>query len=197
MVAHGADRHLKPHRWSERDANPLEIHINVTHAADPIPRWYALRTRSRHEKLVRQQLSKKGIEQLLPTVTRLSQWKDRKKEIEVPLFAGYCFARFRWTERLPVLQVPGVVNAVGGGSQPEPIPEEQIQSLKTLMVSTLPFDRYPYLREGMTVEVARGPLKGAQGILVRKQKPYRLVISVHLIQQSASIEIDSSDIAPL
>ncbi len=176
---------------------PLTNKPEVSQEADLTHRWYALRTRSRHEKLVRQQLSNKGIEQLLPTVTRLSQWKDRKKEIEVPLFAGYCFARFPWTERLPVLQVPGVINVVGGGSQPEPIPEEQIQALKTLMVSTLPFDRYPYLREGMRVEVRRGPLKGAQGILVRKEKPYRLVISIHLIQQSAAVEIDSSDIAPI
>lgn len=45
-------------------------------------RWYALRTKSRHEKLVRDQLDKRGIEPLLPTVKRLSQWKDRKKEIE-------------------------------------------------------------------------------------------------------------------
>jgi transcription antitermination factor NusG len=56
--------------------------------------WYALRTKSRHEKVVRDQLDKQGIEPLLPTVKRLSQWKDRKKEIEVPLFSGYCFVRF-------------------------------------------------------------------------------------------------------
>ena len=50
--------------------------------------WYAVRTRSRHEKLVRDQLEKQGIEPLLPTVKRLSQWKDRKKEIEVPKKKG-------------------------------------------------------------------------------------------------------------
>jgi len=44
---------------------------------------YALRIRSRHGKLVHEQLVNQGIEQLLPTVKRLSQWKDRKKEIEV------------------------------------------------------------------------------------------------------------------
>ncbi len=160
-------------------------------------RWYALRTRSRHEKVVRDQLTQKGIEQLLPTVKRLSQWKDRKKEIEMPLFSGYCFARFPWTDRLPVLQVAGVVNVVGSGHRPEPIPEEQIQSLMTLMVSTLPYNRHPYLHVGMPIEVARGPLKGTQGILVRKEKAYRLVISVHLIRQSAAVEIDASDIAPM
>lgn len=165
--------------------------------ATKLPCWYALRTRSRHEKLVRHQLSKNGVEPLLPTVKRLSQWKDRRKEIEVPLFAGYCFARFTWAERLPVLEIPGVVNVVGARHRPEPIPDEQIQSLKSLMVSTLPYNQYPYLHVGMPIEVTRGPLKGTQGILVRKEKAYRLIISVHLIRQSAAVEIDASDIAPM
>jgi len=37
-----------------------------------IPLWYAIQTRSRHEKLVRDRLAWLKIEPLLPTVTRLS-----------------------------------------------------------------------------------------------------------------------------
>ena len=164
---------------------------------DAIPRWYAIRTRSRHEKLVRDRLAKQGVERLLPTMTRLNQWKDRKKEIEIPLFSGYCFARFSWQDRLPVLMVPGVVTIVGSGERPEPIPEQEIEALKTLITSTLPFDAYPYLREGMTVEVIRGPLEGIRGILLRKDKRYRLVISVHLIKQAAAVEIDADNVRPI
>jgi transcription antitermination factor NusG len=160
-------------------------------------RWYALRTRSRHEKLVRDRLEGQGTEELLPTVKRLRQWKDRKKEIEVPLFSGYCFARFAWKDRLTVVQVPGVVEIVGGGERPEPIPDEEVEALKRLMVSTLPYDSYPYLQEGMAVHVIRGPLEGAHGILLRKGKHHRLVISVHLIQQAAAVEIDVADVAPV
>lgn len=160
-------------------------------------RWWALRTRARHEKQVRDRLAVGGIEQLLPTVMRLSQWKDRKKKIEVPLFAGYCFARFPWQDRLPVMQVPGVAQIVGGGHRPEPIPDEEIEALRALMTSTLPYDVHPYLKEGMPVEVIRGPLEGVRGILLRKDKPFRLVISVNLIRQSASVEIDAADVAPI
>jgi len=161
------------------------------------PRWYALRTRSRHEKLVRDRLAAQGTEQLLPTVKRLSQWKDRKKEVEVPLFSGYCFVRFVWQNRLPVLKVPGVVEIVGGGDRPESIPDEEIEALKILMASTLRYDACPYLHEGMTVEVTRGPLKGVRGLLVRKGKRHRLVIAVHLIQQAASVEMYDSDVVPV
>jgi transcription antitermination factor NusG len=159
-------------------------------------RWYALRTRSRHEKQVRDRLTGQGIEQLLPTIKRLSQWKDRKKEIEAPLFPGYCFARFAWPDRLAVQKTSGVVEIVGGGERPEPIPDEEIEALKILMASTLRYDSHPYLHEGMSVEVVRGPLQGVHGILLRKEKRHRLVIAVHLIKQAAAVEIDVSDVAP-
>lgn len=164
--------------------------------ADGTPRWYAVRTRSRHEKLVRDRLAALGIEHLLPTVHRLSQWKDRKKEIEVALFSGYCFARFGWPDRLAVQTVSGVVEIIGGGQRPEPIPDEEIDALKSLMASELPYDAHPYLREGMMVEVRRGPLEGVRGILLRKAKRHRLVISIHLIQQAAAVEIDASEVVP-
>ena len=161
------------------------------------PRWYAVRARSRHEKLVRDRRAALGIEHLLPTVHRLSQWKDRKKEIEVPLFSGYCFARFGWPDRLAVQTVSGVVGIVGGGQRPEPIPDEEIDALKALMASELRYDAHPYLREGMMVEVRRGPLEGVRGILLRKAKRHRLVISIHLIQQAAAVEIDASEVVPV
>lgn len=160
------------------------------------PRWYALRTKSRHEKLVRDQLEKQGIQPLLPTVKRLSQWKDRKKEIEVPLFSGYCFVRFSQQDKLPVQKVSGVVEVVGSGNRPEPIPDVEIEALKILMASVLPYDPHPYLHEGMMVEVVRGPLQGVHGILLRKDKRHRLVIGVRLIQQAAVVEIDVGDIVP-
>ncbi len=161
------------------------------------PRWYAVRTRSRHEKLVRDRLAALGIEHLLPTVHKLSQWKDRKKEIEVALFSGYCFARIGWPDRLVVQTVSGVVEIIGGGQRPEPIPDAEIDALKSLMASELPYDAHPYLREGMMVEVRRGPLEGVRGILLRKAKRHRLVISIHLIQQAAAVEIDDSEVVPV
>ena len=164
---------------------------------DATLRWYALRTKSRHEKLVRDRLEKQGIEPLLPTVKRLSQWKDRKKEIEVPLFSGYCFVRFGSEQKLPVLKTIGVVEVVGGGKRPEPIPDEEITALQTLMTSVLPYDPHPYLHEGMMVEVIRGPLHGIRGILLRKEKRHRLVLGVRLIQQAAAVEIDICDVLPL
>jgi hypothetical protein len=49
----------------------------------------------------------------------------------------------------------------------------------------------------MKVEVVRGPLQGAHGILLRKEKRHRLVIGVRVIQQAAAVEIDVHDVVPV
>lgn len=170
---------------------------NETNQTNRSPYWFALRTKARHEKQVRDRLAAHGFEPLLPIVKQLSQWKDRRKEVELPLFSGYCFARFRWEDRLPVANVTGVVSIIGSGSHPERIPEEEIEALRALMASHLAYGTHPYLEEGMSVEVTRGPLEGVRGVLLRRDKRHRLVISVHLIKQAAAVEIDDCDVVPV
>ena len=160
--------------------------------------WFALLTKARHEKVVRDRLAGKGIQPFLPITMKLSQWHDRKKRIEVPLFGGYCFVQFEPQEKLEVLKVVGVLQIVGSSSgRPEAIPDAEIESIRTLMSSKLQYDAHPFLEEGMQVEVIRGPLQGLAGTLLHKVRPYRLVLSINLIKQAASVQIDAEDVVPL
>ena len=159
-------------------------------------RWYALWTRSRHEQVVREQLAQKQIEAFLPTVTKWSRWKDRKKKIDWPLFPGYCFARFEGQDRLPVLKCSGVVTIVSFDGEIAPIPEREIDGIRRLVTSDLQYDPCPMIREGMVVEVTHGPLKGVTGRLIRKGTNARLVLSVDLIGQAVSVEVDAADVRP-
>ena len=158
------------------------------------PRWFAIWTRSRHERLVHDQLSERQIAAFLPSVTRWSHWKDRRKKIEWPLFPGYCFARFEGGERLPILKCSGVVSIVSFYGEIAQIPEQEIESIRRLVQSDLQFDPCPLIREGMMVEVTHGPLKGVVGRLVRKGAHARLVLSVNLIGQAVSVEVDAADV---
>jgi transcription antitermination factor NusG len=159
-------------------------------------RWYALWTRSRHEQVVREQLEQKQIEAFLPTVTKWSRWKDRKKKIDWPLFPGYCFARFNAKERLPILKCTGVVNIISVEGEPAPIPEHEIVGIRQLVDSDLAYDPCPLIKEGAMVEVMHGPLRGVIGRLVRKNEKARLVLSVDLIGQAVSVEVDAADVRP-
>jgi len=159
--------------------------------------WFAVQTLSRHEKRVRAQLAERSVEHFLPTTRRINQWSDRKKEVEVPLFTGYCFARLSGADRLPVLRSQGVVRFVGCAGRPEPIPDEEIESLRKLLNTSSEFVGYPYLKEGMFVEVMRGPLQGVKGRLIREARSARLVLSITLIQRAIAIEINADHVAPL
>jgi transcription antitermination factor NusG len=158
--------------------------------------WYALWTRSRHEQVVREQLQQKEIEAFLPTVTKWSRWKDRKKKIDWPLFPGYCFARFNAKERLPILKCTGVVNIISFEGEPAAIPEHEIDGIRQLVDSELAYDPCPLIKEGSMVEVMHGPLRGVIGRLVRKNEKARLVLSVDLIGQAVSVEVDAADVRP-
>src|SRR5262249_22458119 len=115
--------------------------------------WFAIWTRSRHEQVVRDQLERKKIDAFLPTITKWSRWKDRRKKIDWPLFPGYCFARFDPENSLSVLKCTGVVNIVSFEGKPAAIPEYEVESIRLLVGSALQYDPCPLVREGMMVEV--------------------------------------------
>jgi transcriptional antiterminator NusG len=162
------------------------------------PSWYAVRTRSRHEKRVHEQLAgRPEIDAFLPLWERRSRWKDRIKRIQVPLFPGYCFARFWYADRLRVLKAFGVVDLVGPGGEAEPIPDAEMQAIHALVGSGLTYEPFPFLAEGMEVEVIRGPMMGVRGRLLRKDRGLRVVLSVTSIRQSVSVEIEATDVTPL
>lgn len=156
--------------------------------------WYAIWTRSRHEQSVREQLERKGLDAFLPTITRWSRWKDRKKQVEWPLFPGYCFVRINAEDRLPVLKCTGVVNIISFNGEIAPIPDREILGIRQLIETDLQFDPCPLIREGMLVEVVHGPLRGVVGRLVRKGSHARLVLAVELIGQGVSVEVDAADV---
>ena len=159
--------------------------------------WFAIWTRSRHEQVVREQLERKHFEAFLPTITKWSRWKDRKKKIDWPLFPGYCFARFDPGDTLPILKCAGVVNIVSFEGKPAAIPEYELESIRVLVGSELQYDPCPLIREGMMVEVVYGPLRGVIGRLMRKDAHRaRLVLSVDLIGQAVSVEVDAADVKP-
>ena len=131
----------------------------------------------------------------MPRVKRSTKRSDRRKKILWPLFPSYCFARFDAAGTLPILKLNGVVKIVSFDGRPAPIPDIELDSIRLLVGSELQYDPCPLIREGMLVEVIHGPLKGVVGRLVRKDAPKaRLVLSVDLIGQAVSVEVDAADV---
>jgi transcriptional antiterminator NusG len=165
----------------------------------PLPQWYAIRTRSRHEKMVAEQLQRQEIESFLPLIRRTRKWSDRTKEVELPLFSGYNFVRVALAspDRLRVLQTHGVAGFVGVNGYGVAIPDSQIQDIRTLLTSQVPFEEQPFLRVGQRVRVRGGALDGVQGILSAQNDDRSLVISLEPIQRSLSVRIQGYAVEPV
>jgi transcription termination/antitermination protein NusG len=159
--------------------------------------WFAVHVKARHEFKVSERLKESGIEVFLPAVERLRKWKDRKKLIHFPLFPCYLFVNISksYEDKLAVLMTKGVVRFLGAiPNEPETIPEEQILSLKKVIESKVELDPYPYLQEGHWVRITKGPLACIEGILVEKAGRHKLILSVDILCQSASVTIEAADV---
>ncbi len=161
--------------------------------------WYAAQTRSNFEKRVAAELEAKGFVSYLPAYEEVHRWKDRYKSVSLPLFPGYVFVRLLDDTRfrLQVLKTVGVVRILGHNGGIESIPEAEIESIRALLRARVPFLPHPFLREGDTVRVKRGALRGVEGTLVRVKNRARLVVSVTLLARSVAVEIDVADIEPV
>ena len=158
--------------------------------------WYAIQTRARHEKIIAHRLREQGVTTYLPMVTETHRWSDRRKVVELPLFGCYVFVKLFPTpeQRLQVLRLDGVFSFVGVHGEGIPIPDEQIEAVRTLLSQQLPWSIHPFLKLGQRVRIRSGALSGVEGILLSRDGDNTLVVSVDAIQRSLAIRIEGYDV---
>jgi transcription antitermination factor NusG len=159
--------------------------------------WFAVQVLPRHEGRVASLLNYKGYQQFLPTYQSCRKWSDRNKTLELPLFPGYVFCRIlQEVASGLVLTTPGVVRLVGFGGRPYPIADHEIDVIRRAVLSpeVMPV---PYLKIGRKVQICNGPLLGLTGILTHVKNRHRLVVSVDLIMNSISIDVESFQVRPV
>jgi transcription antitermination factor NusG len=178
-------------------ANEASLESGVS--ASDETHWYAIRTRSRHEKMVAKQLDGLGVENFLPLVISVRRWSDRAVQVELPLFPGYAFVRLLYSpdERVRVLRTHGVVDFVGTQGRGTPIPDKQIEDVRILLSGKVPFKNSASLKVGQKVRVRGGAIDGVEGILTARRGQRRLVIFIEPIQRSLSIDLEGYDVEPV
>ena len=184
---------------SKTKAMVSEIVLHDMETAQDINRypWFAVRVRSNHERIAAAHLRERGYEEFSPSWKTERRWSDRTKEMDQFLFPGYVFCRLNPLDRLPVLTAPGVVDLVGFGKIPAPVPDQEIETVRRMVQSGLFVMPWPFLELGHRVLIERGPLAGVEGILDEVKGKCRLVVSVQLLQRSVSAEVDRDWIRPL
>jgi transcription antitermination factor NusG len=157
--------------------------------------WCALYTRHQHEGMVAKILSTRGVEVFLPTYRTVHRWKDRNKQLVLPLFPGYVFCTYESERRVQILSTPGVHTIVTNGKNlPAEIPSDEILAIRRAVESPLRLEPHPYLKGGDVVRIKTGPLEGLQGIVSRSKDAFRVVLSVEMLGKSAAVDIDAGSV---
>jgi transcriptional antiterminator NusG len=157
-------------------------------------RWFAVFTRSHHEKRVAQYYAEREIEHFLPISQMVRQWSHyRKVTVEMPLFPSYIFVHVSRGERTAALKVPGALSLVGQNSIPAALPDAEIESLREglKLRNATP---HPYLVVGARVRINRGALAGREGIVLRNKSSFRVVLTISVVMQSFAVEVDAADV---
>ena len=165
-------------------------------ASDFVPHWFAVHTKSRHEKSASEQLRCRQVETFLPLYQSTRRWKNGDHDVQLPLFPGYTFVRIAMRSRLQVLKVPGVVRLVGFNGTPYPLEDPEIEGLRSALTSGVKAAPHPYLTVGKRVRITAGPLNGREGILVRRRGGVRVLLSIELIQRSVLVDLGVNELEP-
>jgi transcription antitermination factor NusG len=175
--------------------------ISYTESAVPLcsdsveaQRWYAVFTVPQNEKAVVRHLELRGIESFLPTYEMTKVWKNRQRvKTVMPLFPTYLFARIAGRQRTKVLESPGVLQIVGNGREGLIVADRDIEMLRCGLQGRSP-EPYRDLLVGERVRIKSGLMRGVEGTLVRRSGGDRFVLTMGLINQHASIQVDAADL---
>ena len=144
--------------------------------------WYVVHTKPGNEHRVETNLSNQEIEVFLPLLEVFQDSHGRIMQKIKPLFPNYLFAKLdidvhyykvKWTR--------GVNKILGIGSEPIPISEKVIQTIKERMGENNLVKLDDRLEEGNLVEFTSGPFKDLLGVFDKKMsdgKRVRVLLSL-------------------
>ncbi len=175
------------------EASPLAGTLSQLEEA----KWYAVFTLPQNEKSVARQLAMREVETFLPTYETMKVWKNRQRVRTVlPLFPTYLFVRIDCRQRRRVLESPGVIQIVGSSRAHVPVPDAEIECLRTGMREKK-LEPFHELVVGKKARIRTGSMEGVEGVLVRKGNGLKFVLSLKLINQHAAIEIGAENLEPI
>lgn len=158
--------------------------------------WWISYTRSRREKDFMRRLVATQTAFYCPVIGKRSRSPSgRVRESFVLLFPGYVFLFGNEEDRQTALATDCVtwINPVG---DQERLTRELAQ-IQNLIASNVPITPEEKIETGNPVRVLSGPLRGQSGIVIERRGKRRLLVSVDLLQQGASVDLDECDVQAL
>jgi transcription antitermination factor NusG len=162
-------------------------------AAAADARWIAFYTLARREKDLMRKLEAAGVPFYAPLVRRrLHTAGGRVRHSFVPLFPGYVFAPVDDEQRRDALATNTIARWLSIGDERMLVGD--LRAIKRLIDSEHPLTPEARIEPGQAVRVKSGPLRGVEGMVVKRRGEQRLVVAVRFLNQGASIELEDVDL---
>ncbi len=157
--------------------------------------WHVLHTKSRQEKVLSEDLAALSIAHFLPLVRSVRYYGKRKAVVDEPLFPGYIFLRGSIEQAYIADRTRRVAHIIKVADQQ--LIDWELRNLSMALANTAALMAYPFLKEGVRVEVRSGPFRGLQGVIDGRSKNDRLLLQVNTLGRGVSLEIDGSLLEPI
>ena len=158
--------------------------------------WHVLHVRSNFEKRVADHLAVRAVEHYLPLYRERVRWSDRTVFAERPLFSGYVFARFLPDARIRVVSTPGVVRSLGD-DEGSMVSCAELDKIRAGLANGLLLRPHPAVAVGTRVRILRGVFEGVEGVVTEFRKQCKVVISLAVVRQCYSLEVEIGSIEAL
>lgn len=160
--------------------------------------WYAVKCKSKQERIVSTNLDRAGISTFFPQIQESKRIKQKLVLGLEPLFPGYLFARFDVRSQYRTVKYArGVHGIVSFGMSPAVVEDELIQAIRERLDAQVANSVKPF-STGQVVKIQSGPLHGMEAIFERPIPPYqRAVLLLRTISFRAKLIVDLETIVNL
>ena len=157
--------------------------------------WWVVHTKPRQEKALARDFLRSNISYFLPMYEARRRSRGRSWKTVLLLFPGYVFFCGDEEDRLKALETGRIANLIPVKDQAGLVSE--LSSLRRVMEAGLGVDPYPALRTKSRCRVRSGPLQGIEGHVLRRKGKAKFIVTISILGQGASVEIDGNELEPL
>jgi transcriptional antiterminator RfaH len=165
------------------------------HLSESEPKWFAVRTRFKSEKVALKQLHRLGVEAYLPIRQMTRRYGRKIRKVELPLINSFVFVRIKRNEYASVLETEYVAGFLKFGNNILSIPEVEIDMIRRLLGENIDIEvvvKEADYTKGDWVEVTKGPLLGMKGRLLNIQGKDKLLVELTNSGHSLHISIETN-----
>ena len=153
-------------------------------------KWYAVFTKYKCEKYVRDQLRAKEVEVYVPLIKETKRYKTKIRKVEKPLISSYVFVKIELKNYVKVLEVQYVKGFLKIAKEMIAIPDREIEMMKRVVGEKIEKVTNKVMSIGQKVEILSGSMTGMKGILVEVKGKKNFVVSLETIGFEINIQVD-------